>query len=95
MSSINILLRNLSNVVEIHNIFKIQITFRKVTLLLGQVLIQKLITQLRDINLSNEGIMDYRDQVGLLLKQVRLIRPYVSIMIPSPTITKECSCSFS
>ena len=47
ISSINILLRNLSNVAEIHNIFKIQITFRKVTLLLGQVLIQKLITQSR------------------------------------------------
>lgn len=41
ISSINILLRNLSNVAEIHNIFKIQITFREVTLLLGQVLIQK------------------------------------------------------
>ena len=49
ISSINILLRNLSNVAEIHNIFKIQITFRKVTLLLGQVLIQKLITQSRHL----------------------------------------------
>lgn len=31
ISSINILLRNLSNVAEIHNIFKIQITFRSYT----------------------------------------------------------------
>ena len=57
ISSINLLLKNLSNVSEINKILKIQVTFRNVTFLLGQVLIQKLITQSRGISLSTEDTL--------------------------------------
>lgn len=57
ISRVNILLEKLSDVSEISNTSKIQIIFRRVTLLLGQLVIQKLITQSSDINLSNEDIL--------------------------------------